>query len=175
MIINCTSCDLSKTRRAITSPSGDTDSPDLLLIVEGPTSAGELFRTTYAKNEMDKITQLIDSVKRVGEIPEIRYAVLGMVLCRACDSKFYPNREPAPKEVLSCYDNVTSLIKTINPRVIGFGSKLVQRFFKKEYTNAFTMINVNTTLINGLRDPWFGLNVRLISENLKGVSHGASC
>ena len=165
----CTDCKLHETRRCIVEPL--TLSTPLLFITEGPSFTGEIKNEFLSLHEHQFLNKLVSSASALIESDPILFNVIGVVLCRPTNNSVDPNRLPALEEVLACGKNVTDRIKKINPKAIIFTSKIVAKYYGREYSGSTTILPIGFLIDQGgPTSSWYPQTVRIISEVIKEIN-----
>ena len=163
----CTSCGLHKYRRNIVKGRGNIPAK-LLLIGEAPGRSEDLIGQAF----IGPAGKLLDRMLHEAEI-NCTYYIINTVLCRPCDDRKGDNREPKASEVLACTSNVLQLIGKVKPEKVIFVGKVAQRYYKKEFPNALTILHPAFLLRQGgPASPYYTANLRAIKSFMKGIDNG---
>lgn len=137
MINNCTRCALANTRRNMVIGNGSVPA-DILFIGDGPTQAEELVGRPFVGQYEKLINTMLDDAGL-----QMTWYATNMVLCHA------PNHEPSSVEVLTCMENVLKIAERVNAKHTVFLGKLPQKYLKKHFPGAVTILHPSFLLRDG--------------------------
>lgn len=100
------------------------------------------------------------------------YYIINTVLCRPCDSKLGPNRQPSKEEILKCSPNVMKIIKQVNASVIVLAGEVAKEVFGKEYPGAFRLHHPAFLLrTGGIYSPYWLQNILTLEEAIHAIQN----
>jgi uracil-DNA glycosylase family 4 len=154
----CTRCRLHKTRTTITAGRGSSPA-SVLFIFPAPDQGGDQIGKVCAGRTNLFLTDLVQDAARTAEVPTPSFYVTSMVLC------YPPHRDPEKEEIISCRGNLMDTVKRIEPTLIVFVSKEVDRFYRKEFRESITIIHPEILMKQGGKaSPWYLTTARVLTE-----------
>lgn len=132
--IECNRCTLSKYRRNIVIGRGDIPA-EILFIGEAPGRSENLRGIPFCGTSGRILNKALSiaSARSSSLCEELTYYITNTVLCRPCNGKAEPNRQPTMEERLLCKSNIIKIHKHVQPyRLI-----LLGKVAKATYTSVF--------------------------------------
>jgi uracil-DNA glycosylase len=153
--MQCTKCDLHKTRRSIVTGRG-TIPADILMVGEAPGESedalGKAFIGTSGK--------LLDQMIIKSGLSQFKIYITNCVRCHPPD-----NREPIGKEILACKDFLIKMFDMANPSVIILIGNVALRYHKKTFPSAYYIQHPAFLLrTGGIDSPYYLNNIRELEK-----------
>jgi uracil-DNA glycosylase family 4 len=156
--MNCTLCRLHKTRTTITAGRGPSPAA-VLFIFPSPDEGGDKIGKVCAGRMNIFLTEMVADAARAAQVETPKFHIASMVLC------YPPDRDPEQEEIVSCRGNLIGTVKRVAPDLIVFVSKEVERFYRKEFREATTIIHPEILMKQGGRiSPWYLTTTRILTE-----------
>jgi uracil-DNA glycosylase len=158
---SCTACPLHAFRRHCVYGRG-TIPADVLFIGEAPGKSEDLLGQAF----IGLSGKLLDSMMQDAEVKHSFY-ITNCCLCRPCDGKAAPNREPKAEEVLACMPNVVRIINQVKAKKVILLGKIAAKFYGKEFPNALKLVHPAFLIRQGGRaSPHYSSAIRALKEYL---------
>ena len=107
-VLQCTACDLAKTRKNVVFGSGDPHA-ELMFIGEAPGGEEDIQGLPFVGRAGQLLTKIIEAMG----LKRQDVYIANILKCRPPD-----NRAPLPIEILACSQNVRKQVELIKPKVI---------------------------------------------------------
>jgi uracil-DNA glycosylase family 4 len=154
----CTRCRLHKTRVTITAGRGPSPA-GVLFIFPAPDEGGDQIGKVCTGRMNLFLTGIVQDAARTAQVTAPSFHITSMVLC------YPPMRDPEKEEIISCRGNLMDTVKRIEPALIVFVSKEVDRFYRKEFRDAITIIHPEILMKQGGKaSPWYLTTARVLTE-----------
>jgi DNA polymerase len=140
---------------------------DLLIIGEAP---GQSENVT-GKAFVGRSGKLLDIMLKTCGM-EKNYYIINTVLCRPCDSKLGPNRQPSKEEILKCSPNIMGIIKKVNPYIVVLAGEIAKEYFSKEFPGAYRIHHPSFLLrTGGIYSPYWLQNIITLQEAVHALQN----
>jgi uracil-DNA glycosylase family 4 len=144
---------------------------DILFVGLGPGKTENLLGQPFV-GESGRLLQVIIShatemaVRDGGVLARTpTYFITNMVGCRPCDSKYGPNRDPAPEEIWACVPRVQATHKLVQPALVILLGKLTNQFYGSTWACSYHFQHPRYLLgKGGVGSPMYVSYVRRLSE-----------
>lgn len=164
--MNCGKCKLHKTRKRVVSNFGSNEA-DVLVILDYPSNVDETLGTLFSgKVKLLFKKMLMEASQALGK-PVPGFYVTAILKCRPTDKKNGDSREPKTQEILACAPQFFSSL-SVNPyKCVFFVGKLVDKFYRKEFTYARVLQSIHFLEQQGGNiSAWYQTNLRIMMEAL---------
>jgi len=144
-----------------------------LVIIEMPTQADLVFGKFLTGQEGRLFNAMFEQASEGLPIEKRLYVITGMVRHRPYDIMLLKDklvkvgREPNAKEIIDGIPDVMSMYHKVKPKVIFLIGKTTERFYFKEFPDAYQLQPMNFLVKQGgANSPWYKTNLRMIEEAL---------
>lgn len=158
--MNCSKCNLAKTRHTIVIGRGVSPA-EILFIGEAPGLSEDILGQAF----IGEAGKFLDEMRKEADIFEIPTYFTNTILCRPCDSKAGKNREPNNDEILACMNNIISIIRKVMPEHVILVGDFAQRYYGKMFKDSVKITHPIALLKNGgKRAQGYRENIRKLQE-----------
>lgn len=156
----CTRCTLHQTRTHVVIGRGPAPA-DVLFIGEAP---GEV-EDALAQAFTGPSGRLLDEMVKDSGGDDMRIRIINTIMCRPPE-----NRDPLPHEILACADNFMCEVKRACAHAVVFIGKIAQRYYKKEFPHAVSIVHPAACLRGGGKaNPYYITNINKLKEVFRNV------
>ena len=128
---HCRRCGLWEFRRYVVRGRGELPC-DVLEIGEAPGRTENLTGIAFH----GRAGKLLDRMNLAANLDRYRLYITNVVMCRPCEGRIAPNREPLSEEVLMCMANVRCVIEEARPKAVVLLGEIAQRYYGREFPYA---------------------------------------
>ena len=168
--LNCKQCNLFKTRDQVVIGRGDVPAK-ILIMGSAPGMSEDTIGAAFCGASGQLLDLMLNEAfvrSKVKNFPSIYFT--NIVLCRPCDKRGGPNRDPNEIEILKCTENIIEIIKTVDPFCCIFAGDIPEKYYKKMFSLYFKIQHPSSLLRGGgVEHPNFNRNVRILIESIKAV------
>lgn len=129
MLDKCTKCNLHLSRSKIVAGRGSEKDSKILFIGEAPGISEDILGRAFIGDNGKILDKMLDKAG----IPQGLCYFTNTVLCRPCDGKRLPNREPSKDEVFACMPNVQQVIKKIALEGVIVVGAIARKFYGNKF------------------------------------------
>ena len=127
---NCTRCSLRKTRVKVVPGRGDASIASLLFIGEAPGISEDMLGKAF----IGEAGRFLDTMLNQAGIPGYTCFFTNTILCRPCDKRSGPNREPTKEEIFACLPCVMEIIATIAIAGVVFVGAIANKYYWNRFS-----------------------------------------
>jgi DNA polymerase len=126
-VMNCTKCQLHKTRTNIVEFRGNLDAT-ILIVGEAPGISEDILGLPF----VGESGKLLDTLLTRAGVPLDICGFINTVMCRPCDERGGQNREPTESEIFNCIGNVMAIYIGLSKlKGIVFAGKISKKYYSK--------------------------------------------
>lgn len=178
-ISQCKQCKLYKSRYNVVIGRGEIPAK-VLFLGEAPGATEDIIGRPFIGKIGALLTKMIEDAKEECVQPFPSYFITNTILCRpvvySAKYKTNINREPDVSEVLKCKRNILSIIRSVDPKIICFVGKEAEKYYYndlrsiRKYKIKKIMHPAYLLRTGGLSSPYYGTNIRYLTEIIMEVS-----
>lgn len=142
----------------------------LAFLAESPGAAEAALGEAMVGKDGKLLDLMVSEAAAALQIEKPSYFTTHMVLCRPIDSIGGMNRAPEKEEILSCAPNVMQIINAARPRVVVFIGKLPEKYYRKEFPGACSIMHPSFLIKTGAQSsPWYITNIQSLKKALEAL------